>query len=327
MADKGKAQKAVAELIKRYEGLGDPKGIRGRKALNEANTRKDFILPLFAALGWQTDDSNEVAEEVRVGRDWADYAFKLGGITQFYLEAKAVHVDLEETRWAEQAVSYAYNKGISWAVLTNFEGLKLFSAEWDVKDVQRLRVLDLRYDQYMDAFDDLWALSRESVRHEGLRKRFETRGGAVKKRQKVDERLFNLLKEWRLKLIQLFVQYQPPDTSLRLGEIDEAVQRILDRLIFIRTLEDRQIENPILAPIHHRRMDGNRCAKNSGGWTRRITATCSRGTWRTTCAGTKAHSCRCWGNCIPQTGRRSGSISAPSKRTCWGGCTSNTWGT
>jgi len=261
MANKEQARKTIAALIERYEGLGE----RGRKALNEANTRKDFILPLFEAMGWKTNDSSEVAEEVRVGSTWADYAFKIGGITRFYLEAKAADVDLERDEWAHQAVSYAYNKGISWAVLTNFEGLKLFSAEWDVKEVARLRVLDLSYTQYVEHFDDLWALSNKSVRDDGLRKRFEARGGAVRKRMKVDERLFSLLKEWRLKLIQLFVQYQPPDSPLRLGEIDEAVQRILDRLIFVRTVEDRLIENPILSPIQHRRTGSK--ASGADAWT------------------------------------------------------------
>ncbi len=259
MTTKEEAREAVTELVARYDGLSDAQ----RQGLNEANTRKDFILPLFAALGWKTDDYSEVAEEVRAGQGWADYAFKIRGITRFYLEAKAAGIDLEKPEWAVQAVSYAYNKGVSWAVLTNFAGLKLFSAEWDVKDVQQLRVLDLRHDQYADHFDELWALARESVREDGLRKRFETHGGAVKKRQKVDEHLFALLKEWRLKLIQLFVQYQPPDTPLKLGEIDEAVQRILDRLIFIRTLEDRRIRkvDPVADPQPPDRDESERCGR------------------------------------------------------------------
>lgn len=249
MTNKKQAKEQVAQLIEKYEKAN-------KQGLNEANTRKDYILPLFAALGWRTDDSGEVAEEVRIGKLWADYAFKLGGVTRFYLEAKKAGADLENVDFAHQAVSYAYNKGASWAVLTNFEGLKLFNAEWDVREVNTLRVLDLPYSQYLERFDDLWAFSRESVNEDGIRARFEHLGGTVRKRLRVDERLFGLLKEWRLKLIRLFVQYQPPDTPLRLGEIDEAVQRILDRLIFIRTVEDHQIEDPILSPIHHQRMKG-----------------------------------------------------------------------
>ncbi len=245
MTTQEQARQTVAALIEKFENLGD----RGRRALNEANTRKDYILPLFAALGWRTDDSSEVAEEVRVGRLFADYAFKVGGITRFFVEAKAASVDLEERRWAQQAVSYAYSKGVPWSVLTDFEGLKVFNAEWDTEDVNHLRVADLRYTQYLEHFDDLWALSRPSLLNGGLRAVFEHRGGAVKKRQPVDERLFGLFKEWRLNLINMFVGYQPPDTPLQMGQLDEAVQRILDRLIFMRTLEDRHIEESILWPI------------------------------------------------------------------------------
>lgn len=258
------ARTQIAQLIEKYESLSE----RTRQTFNEANTRKDFVIPLFAALGWDVRDTGEVAEEVRVGRDYADYAFKLGGVTRFYVEAKALHVDLEDKRWAEQAVSYAYNKGVSWAILTNFMGLKLFCTDWDETEVNRLRVLDLHYDEYLDAFDDLWALSKPGVKQDRLRTTFERRSGAVRRRQPVGERLFGLFKEWRLALINLFVQYQPPDTLLRLGEIDEAVQRILDRLVFIRTLEDRRIEDSILLPIRtKRRPPMGKRPSGSDAWT------------------------------------------------------------
>lgn len=260
---KAKAREALAALVDKYDSLSD----QYKRGLNEANTRKDFILPMFRALGWNTDDSQEVSEEVRVGQMWVDYAFKIDGVTRFYLEAKAAGGDLEKPKYAVQAVSYAYNKGIPWAVLTNFEQLKLFSAEWNLADVNRLRVLDLRYNEYLEdeAFDDLWALACQNVAKDGIRKQFERRGGAVRRAQAVDERLFDLFKQWRLSLIEMFVHYLPDDSTLRMAHIDEAVQRILDRLVFIRTVEDRKIEDPKLWPIYVRR-NGAR-AKGADGWT------------------------------------------------------------
>lgn len=248
MPNKSEAKQQIEALVRKFDALSAAE----RRGYNEANTRKDFIMPLFAALGWDTRDAREVSEEVRVGRTWADYAFKVDGTTRFFVEAKGANEDLERADFAAQSVSYAWSKGVPWAVLTNFAGLKLFNAEWEESKVERLRVLDLRYDQYAEYFDELWALSKASVKRDGIRKEFEPRGGAVRKRQPVGERLFGLFKEWRIELLNVFQHYNR-DRGLTLGQIDEAVQRVLDRLIFMRTIEDRQIEEPFLLPLVRRR--------------------------------------------------------------------------
>ena len=33
-----------------------------------------------------------------------------------------------------EAINYAYNKGVTWAVLTNFEALRVYNAEWDAEN-------------------------------------------------------------------------------------------------------------------------------------------------------------------------------------------------
>ena len=53
-----------------------------------------FILPLSQALGWDVYSREEVAEEVKAGTGRVDYVFKLHGVSQFYLEAKALRVEL-----------------------------------------------------------------------------------------------------------------------------------------------------------------------------------------------------------------------------------------
>jgi len=55
------------------------------------------------------------------------------------------------------------------------------------------------------------------------------------------------LTKFREKLTQNI--HKQTKTNLSEDELDEAVQRIIDRLIFIRTLEDRTMEPPMLKPI------------------------------------------------------------------------------
>lgn len=260
---KEQARERIAELVKRYDALPEKR----RKAYNEAEICKDYILPMFAALGWDTTDSDEVAAEVRVNKNYADYGFRLERVTRFFTEAKAPSADLEQPKHAVQAVSYAWSKGIPWAVLTDFQGFKLFNAEWDVKEVNRLRVLDIPYTQYVDQFDELWKLSRQSVKEDGIRKGFESRGGAVRKALPVGDQLFGLFRQWRVNLLKMF-QFYNTDRGFLLGQLDEAVQRVLDRLIFIRTLEDRYIENPILREILNRRKpEGTKKPEGEDAWT------------------------------------------------------------
>ena len=48
-----------------------------------------------------------------------DYAFKIKGVSRFYLEAKHLKADLNNAEYIKQAVTYAYNKGVTWAGLTS----------------------------------------------------------------------------------------------------------------------------------------------------------------------------------------------------------------
>jgi hypothetical protein len=58
-----------------------------------------------------------------VSRGYVDFSFRLRGIPRFFVETKKIPEDLEAPRWARQAINYAWLKGVTWAVLTDFEGL------------------------------------------------------------------------------------------------------------------------------------------------------------------------------------------------------------
>jgi len=145
VAAKDKARQEVAKLVARYKSL-PPTSI---KKYTEADTRREFIEPLFGALGWDVYSREEVAEEVKAAAGRVDYVFKLHGVSQFYLEAKALRAELTKPEYIKQAITYAYNKGITWAVLTDFEGLQLYNAQ-----TGRL-FINLSCDSYLADFDDL----------------------------------------------------------------------------------------------------------------------------------------------------------------------------
>jgi len=80
-----KAKIKIQDLIRRYEAVRDSDKI-GR--YTEEETKKDFIIPLFEALGWDVYDSKEVTAEEQISGNRVDYGFYLSGQPKFYLEAK-----------------------------------------------------------------------------------------------------------------------------------------------------------------------------------------------------------------------------------------------
>src|SRR3990167_6884095 len=95
------ANSKIQKLVDKFENLTPSR----RRELNESQNCKDFILPLFEALGWDVY-SDEVATQENIGTKRADYTFRLNGVAKFFLEAKKPDADLRQENFAEQAISY-----------------------------------------------------------------------------------------------------------------------------------------------------------------------------------------------------------------------------
>lgn len=89
--------KELSDLVSRYDANRD--AFR-KSTFNETQTRIELIDPLFKLIGWDianskgySDEYKEVIHEDRVrveGKSKApDYAFRIGGIRKFQLEAKS----------------------------------------------------------------------------------------------------------------------------------------------------------------------------------------------------------------------------------------------
>ncbi|MFC2174780.1 Eco57I restriction-modification methylase domain-containing protein [archaeon] len=237
--DKGNAKQRIEGLITKFQRIVDEDKLRG---YSEERTKNEFIEPLFEALGWdmrneRTDD--EVIKEQRVLRGRADYAFRLDGVIRFFVEAKGAKANLDNSEFAKQAISYGFNKGVTWAVLTDFEGLKVFNCEWNEQNIWRNQVFELRYTQFLNEFDKLWLLSKEAFDKNAMVDYAITVGKRTP-RKSVSELLLKELLVWRAALSKDIKKAHPDKYSQE--EIDEIVQRIIDRLIFIRACEDRKIE-------------------------------------------------------------------------------------
>jgi type I restriction-modification system DNA methylase subunit len=244
--DRGQVQAQVAALVQRYDGSSATR----RASFNEEATKQEFILRVFDALGWNTHDTDEVAPEVSAGRGRADYVFRVNGVTRFTLEAKSLDHAFTDND-ARQAIQYAYNRGVRWAVLTNFRQLYVFYADavqganpWAA--MGGLPRFEAPQD-YLDRLDDLLLLARGSFLEGRFEQEAERLAPLARRRPPVEKALFDQLRDWRGKLYTHL--YQGSKGKLSLGQIDEVIQRLFNRLVFIRTAEDRLLEDPVLRPI------------------------------------------------------------------------------
>lgn len=222
------------------------------KDFQETEARNRFIDPLFEALGWNLNQTNIPKKLWDVHREYSqkdnsstkkpDYAFRVDAKLKFFVEAKAPHVPLTDKDPVFQAKRYAYstNGKAPIIILTDFEEFRVFNAlqkpNYDNPLQGVLKEFDFKYVDYLDKWDLLVEnFSREAVLSGSLDR---LRGKISKSTKKLDEEFLDEMIAWRENLAK---HIAIKNESLTVDELNEAVQRILDRLIFIRQLEDRNI--------------------------------------------------------------------------------------
>jgi len=239
MVTKEEAKKEIQNIIDDFK-----ENYEKHKKELEANTETKLIEPLFKALGWTSNDfvkQEKAHRGTKTGH--ADYAFYIGDRIVFFLEVKKIGVYLEKEA-DKQVISYALSKRIPFAVSTNFEQLRIFCVEQEKALDNKFRVFD-EPDHYISRFHDLWLLSKENF-EQNTTYEMAASEGRLKHRVSIDKALLDDLMHIR-KLIAFDIEKNYPN-KYEINERDDIIQRILDRLIFIRRCEDVGInpENIIL---------------------------------------------------------------------------------
>ena len=239
-------------------------------AYDEATARKDFIDKFFMALGWDVNhesQTNPYQQEVRIenkvsmkgsiGRR-ADYAFFLAPNFReedvvFFVEAKKPSRSLSNKDDYYQTIRYGWNRGTPISILTDFEEFHIIDcrSKPDLNTALNRKIKSFHYTDFAteETFREVYHLfSREAVA-DGALQRYAaalpkpkgkgTLGPLKGGFQPVDEAFLETLDGYRDTLARAFKNRNP---TLDSQALTEAVQRTLDRVVFIRFLEDRAIE-------------------------------------------------------------------------------------
>jgi len=242
-------KEAGKKLIEqRVEDFEKNAAVLKKKGHGETNIRSNYIDIFFEALGWNMkshyDVHREFAQKDNSATKKVDYAFKVNGKVKFFVEAKEASVDLVNNKDAiYQAKRYAYstNGKAPIVILTDFEEFRVFNVVkapvYDNTDRELLKKFSFEYKDYPENWDLLWnTFSKEAVTSGSLD---ALRGKIDKNTKTMDADFLEQITGWRETLAKNIALR---NKDLKVDEINEAVQRILDRLIFIRNLEDREIE-------------------------------------------------------------------------------------
>ncbi len=235
---------------------------------SEAQARIDFIDKFWIALGWDVNhekQTNPYEQEVKVEKGVvaggtqrrADYAFHLTPNfhdVRFYVEAKKPFIEIGSKENYFQLIRYGWNSETPLAVLTDFEQLHVLDCRYrpDVETALSRAIIKLHYTDYTnrEKFAEIyWLFSREAVSNGSIEKRAKElpkpRGKAVQRGlfpggyQSIDKSFLAELDEYRTALARTFKNKNPDFDSEILTELS---QRTLDRLVFLRFLEDKGIE-------------------------------------------------------------------------------------
>jgi type I restriction-modification system DNA methylase subunit len=219
------------------------------KGYPEAQVRIDFINPFFKALGWDIENKAQkppherdvIVELSPETTKRPDYNFRINGVTKFFIEAKAPSIALDDVNHILQAKSYAWStKEVYFVILTDFEEFKLFDASLkpNPKFPNEGLIFDFKYTEYLDHLEKLWELSRERVEQGSLEALLPRDTKSKRLRIPPDKSFLEDLTIWRTELAK-DVHKRNPEFDVKL--LNDVVQKLLDRIIFIRIAEDRKI--------------------------------------------------------------------------------------
>ena len=241
----------VIELVDRFENnLESYK----KGQFNETQVRREFIDPFFEELGWDIANKQGYAEaykevvhedSIKIGfaHKAPDYSFRIGGVRKFFLEAKKPSTNIKYDKHpAYQLRRYAWSAKLPLSILTDFEEFAIYDCR--VKPIKTdkastSRVLYLNYTEYKDRWDEISGIfSRISI----LKGSFDKYAESKRKKRgtaEVDTAFLQEIEHWRDVLAHNIALRNPRLTQ---RELNFAVQRTIDRIIFLRICEDRGIE-------------------------------------------------------------------------------------
>jgi hypothetical protein len=171
-----------------------------------------------------------------------DYAFRIGPIRKFFVEAKKPGVDLHnDPKPALQLRRYAWTAQLPISILTDFDEFVVYDGRIKPKEKDTPSTARLQYWKYTD-YENCWPqienlFSKKRVHQDSIED-FIGKGPA-RGTEQVGDAFLDDIESWRTSLAKNIAL---PNPALSTLEMNIAVGLIIDRILFLRICEDRRIE-------------------------------------------------------------------------------------
>lgn len=243
-----------ASLLERVDTFGRNLDSYLDPDYKETELRREFLDPLFAALGWDIANTAGYAEaykdviheetlKISAATTTApDYTFRLGGTRKFFVEAKKPSVKIkDDPAPAAQLRRYSYSAKLPLGIVTDFHEFAIYDTRSRPRENDKAsvgRIFYCTFDHYAEKWDEIAAIfSKDAV----LRGSFDKYAAATKGKRgtsEFDDDFLADMEHWR----DLLARNLALRNTITQRELNFAVQRVLDRIIFLRIAEDRGIE-------------------------------------------------------------------------------------
>jgi len=219
-------------------------------------TARTWIEMLLGVFGWDCSNPQEIDQESSISDDainkmseiesthkTPDYSLLFKDEVMYYLDAKQTSIDIKNCKKTSfQIRAYGWSSGLPIAIVTNFKELAIYDARYKPEKTHDANVGLIhyfKYQDYLNNFNELdLHLGKENVQTRRLNERYSTiteqRGSKT-----LDQDFAEFLGEWRIKFAsEIFLSNKNSD----LNYIQEEVQFLLDRVIFLRVAEGKKVE-------------------------------------------------------------------------------------
>ncbi|WP_294297608.1 N-6 DNA methylase [uncultured Chryseobacterium sp.] len=241
----------ISELVQKYSA---ERASYLEPIYNETQLRNDFIDPLLKCLGWDVDNEKgkthflrDVIQEEYIEiedentKKSPDYTLRINGTRKLFVEVKKPSVNiLKSAKSAFQTRRYGWNANLGISVLTNFENIIIYDCRFkpdnlDNESVARIKIFN--HDEYENAFEELAQLMSYDSANSGLLD--DLYSVYERKGQTFDDYFLKQIEKWRKRLAESAIS---ANSHLNIEDINFLIQRLLNRIIFLRICEDRSIE-------------------------------------------------------------------------------------
>lgn len=241
----------IKDLVRKYISERDD---CLKSSYNETQLRNDFIDPLLKCFGWDVDNNKgrtqflrDVIQEEYIevedsgSKKNPDYTLRINGTRKLFVEVKKPSINITSSpKAAFQTRRYGWNANLGISILTNFEHLIIYDCRFKPdsnEDEHVARVKIFAFDEYPDKFSELEQfISFENANNGALDKLFSI---YEREGETFDDYFLNQIENWR---IRLAVSATKNNKELESEDINFLIQRLLNRIIFLRICEDRTIE-------------------------------------------------------------------------------------